>query len=127
MIVIDASAVLAIYLAEPERDGFVFALASAPRRMISPVNFWEVVARAKSINGKSGVDEVLALLTTLGVEIEPIDAAMTHLAIEALQKYGRRPAKLNLGDCFAYALAKSLNAPLLFKGDDFAATDIVAA
>ena len=63
-----------------------------------------------------------------GVEIATIDAVMARAAADAFARFGRRtPAALNLGDCFAYALAQAHAAPLLFKGDDFARTDVIAA
>jgi ribonuclease VapC len=69
------------------------------------------------------------LVRKLGLEILPADMPQQECAIEALLRFGkgRHPAKLNLGDCFAYGLAKSRHLPLLFKGDDFARTDIVPA
>ena len=124
MMAVDASAALAIYFAEPERDAFVQLIARASRRIMSPVNAWEVVARAWAVNGDEGRAKAQGLLVMPGIEIEPIDAVVTDLAIEALTRFGGRPARLNMGDCFAYALAKSREAPLLFKGEDFLHTDI---
>lgn len=68
-------------------------------------------------------------LQTLAITQYSVDAQQSALAAEAFLRFGkgRHPARLNLGDCFSYALAKSLNAPLLYKGDDFAKTDIVSA
>lgn len=71
----------------------------------------------------------LAFLDTLGISIVPTDQQQATLAAEAFLRFGkgRHPAGLNLGDCFSYALAKSLNAPLLYKGEDFGRTDIGSA
>ena len=73
--------------------------------------------------------EVEQLLLALRVEVMPFDQHQLHWALEGWRRYGkgRHPAGLNLGDCFSYGLARALNAPLLFKGDDFAATDVAPA
>lgn len=127
MIVVDASALLAIYLNEPERTGLTTVLEAADTAIISPVNYWEVVVRARSLDHEEGAIEATRLVESLGVEIVSIDAEIANMAIEAFARYGTAPARLNLGDCFAYALAKLRNAPLLYKGNDFIATDIAAA
>jgi len=74
-------------------------------------------------------DQVGHLVRQLGLTIEPVDERQRNLAIDALLAFGkgRHPAGLNLGDVFSYALAKDRDAPLLFKGDDFAGTDIIPA
>jgi ribonuclease VapC len=71
----------------------------------------------------------MELVSSLGISLAPLDPSQANFASEAFLRFGkgRHPAKLNLGDCFSYALAKSLQAPLLYKGEDFAKTDIVAA
>lgn len=128
MIVVDASALLAIYLSEAEREIFRGKLRAASVTWMSPVNFWEVLVRAAALDGPSGSLEIENLVANFGIQIEPIDQATTRLAAEAFARYGKRTrAGLNLGDCFAYALAKQRGAPLLYKGDDFAKTDIAAA
>ena len=80
----------------------------------------------KSLEKSQKLDE---LLKSLAIEIVTISPEQADLAREAYQKFGKgnHPAKLNLGDCFAYALAKARGEPLLFKGDDFRLTDIEAA
>ncbi len=128
MIVVDASAVVAIYLHEPERDAFLDKLAQAPGLVMSPINAWEVLARAQSVHGADGARAAEALLEALSISVPPADMNDVREAIAAFEQFGRRtPAGLNLGDCFAYALAMKLNAPLLFKGDDFTKTDIPQA
>jgi ribonuclease VapC len=126
--VVDASVLVAIIMAEPERLLFERALFRANPRRISPVNWFEAatVAASRSAQGRAEMD---LLMAAAGVVITPIDEAQMHLADHARQAYGkgRHPAKLNLGDCFAYALAKAMREPLLFKGGDFAHTDIVPA
>lgn len=127
MIVVDASALLAIHLAEPERDAFTDKIVRASSVM-SPVNAWEAFVRAEAIDGLTGRDKVERLLGTLGIQVVAIDAETARIAADAFARFGKRtPAKLNLGDCFAYALAKQRGAPLLFKGGDFAQTDVAAA
>lgn len=127
MIVVDASAVLAIHLAEPERDAFTAKLLASPSVM-SPIGVWEVLVRAHAIDGQAGRERADRLITNFGIEIPSIDAATARLAADAFIRFGKRtPAALNLGDCFAYALAKQRNASLLYKGEDFAKTDVAAA
>src|ERR1700744_2547636 len=123
--VIDASAILAILLDEPEADDFKYALADAQVRHISPVNWFEVAIRAESA-GKIDYEAFADLMKQLSMIVVPVDAAHMRLAHRAWLKFGkgRDKAKLNLGDCFAYALAKSLGEPLLYKGKDFSQTDI---
>jgi len=127
MIVVDASAILAVYLAEPERDQFREKML-ANMSVMSPVNFWEAMVRAQAVDGVVGRDKMEGLVGSLGVEIVAIDADAARLAADAFARFGKRsPAGLNLGDCFAYALAQTKQAPLLFKGDDFTKTDVAAA
>lgn len=127
MIVVDASALLAIHLAEPERDVFTVKIAS-DTTVMSSVNYWESLVRAYALDGQKGRDQLERLLADLQTEIVAPDADTTRLAADAFSRFGKRTsAGLNLGDCFAYALAKQRNAPLLYKGDDFAKTDIAAA
>ena len=129
MIVVDASAICAIVLAEPERSDFLECLVLAEQRIISPVNCWEAMISVAKRNGDATADLVLRLIEAADIRIASIGSAETALAFEAWKLYGkgRHPAKLNLGDCFAYGLAKSRNLPLLFKGADFAMTDVRSA
>ncbi len=128
MIVIDASAILAVYLNEPERPRFVEILEASTASVVSPVNLWETRVRSFGYNGEGGVREIEALLSAWEVSIAPITPRQADIAFQAHRRFGRGTrAKLNLGDCFAYALAKAEGVPLLFKGDDFALTDIKSA
>lgn len=126
--VIDASALVAILTGEPELDLFERAIARAATRKISPVNWFETatVLGSRSAELKNAFNRYSALIR---IEIIPTDTRQAELAVQAQQVYGkgRHPAKLTLGDCFAYALAKAMREPLLFKGGDFAHTDIVPA
>ena len=128
--IVDASAVLAILMQESEGPIFytMMAQSTAPLQL-SPVNYIEVAAKGlRSRNGPLLV-EFDHLLDTLGVSIATITPEQARIARRAYETYGkgRHPAGLNLGDCFAYALAKARREPLLYKGNDFSQTDIEAA
>lgn len=128
--VIDTSALIAIELREPERRQFGRAILLADRRLASAASAIEFVA---VYAGRGRSDDPIAvfdrLRRDLGLEVVPVDDLQWRAAAEALIRYGkgRHPARLNLGDSFAYALAKVTGEPLLFKGDDFARTDVVVA
>jgi len=123
--VVDASALLAVSLGEADRPRFHDALLTAESPTISPVNLWETAVRVGRLRGDAGLVELRTLLADYGVQVEPVTERHAWLAAEAFQRYGRgTPADLNLGDCFAYALAQAEGAPLLFKGDDFTRTDV---
>lgn len=124
--VVDASALIAIIRAEPERDAFALALRRAPQRHISPVNWHEVAMVMERTNDFQVFEDLIA---RLAISIASIDETQARLAHSAWRRFGkgRHAARLNLGDCFAYALAKQTGEPLLFKGRDFGQTDIKAA
>lgn len=127
--VIDSSALLAILLAEPERASFERAMARAVARYISPVNWFETSMVAIS-RISDGHQQFELLFQAADVAVVPVDEAQMRLADQAWRIYGKgrqHPAQLNLGDCFAYALAKQLGEPLLFKGGDFSKTDVIVA
>ena len=129
-IVVDTSAVVAILRDEPEKDRFVDAILAASPRLISAVSVQEAGMVIAGRHGGEAIWEPLdALLVRLDVEIVAHDAALARVARMAFLRFGkgRHPARLNFGDCASYALAKAHNVPLLFKGDDFARTDIAAA
>jgi ribonuclease VapC len=100
-----------------------------PEPVMSPVNYLEASIRADDKRHPAKGSELDALLAGFGVRIVAINAEQARLARAAYARYGRgnHPAKLNLGDCFAYALAKARDEKLLFKGDDFRQTDVEAA
>lgn len=128
--IVDASVVLAILLEEPDGDGLEDKLLLAKNDLsMSPVNYLEVAVRLDNLHNPRKGDQLDPLLESFGIEIADIDAQQALLAREAYQKFGKgnHPAKLNLGDCFAYALSKARSEPLLFKGDDFRRTDVKAA
>lgn len=128
MIVVDASALVAIGELEPDADGLSTILAAAELAVISPINAAEAGFVLLSRGRFADPADFQAWLAVLDVTVsgEPFDAASVLAAFWSFGK-GRHPARLNLGDCFAYALAKTLDAPLLYKGDDFAKTDIRSA
>ncbi len=127
MVVADTSALLAILLGEPERADFKrFLLAHDVKISAgSLIETLRVVQLGLGPEALSGVDE---LLETSGAEIVPVNAEQVAAAREGMLRFGKgrgeEPAVLNFGDLFAYALAKRLGLPLLFKGDDFARTDV---
>lgn len=128
MIVVDASALVAILLDEPEAGVFREFLLVHPGAMLSPVGYWEAATRLRHARGDGGVAELDVVIGWLRVEIASVNERTTRLASDAEKAFGKRtPAGLNLGDCFAYALARDLDAPLLYKGDDFTRTDIKTA
>lgn len=126
--VVDASAIMAILRGEPEEEAFKGALADAVARYISPVNWLEVAMNAESA-GRADAVAFNRLSDFVAFTVVPVDEAQMRIAHDAWKKHGkgRHRAKLNLGDCFAYALAKALNEPLLYKGGDFGKTDIKSA
>lgn len=130
MIVIDSSALIAILDNEPERAAFASIIAHAERRLLSTVNALEAALVLYSRRGAEGVAQLDSLICDSEIELVPFDQAQRDLAIKAFALYGKgihARARLNMGDCVAYALAKGLNLPLLFKGNDFAATDLTPA
>jgi ribonuclease VapC len=125
---VDASALVAILEDEPEEEAFKRAISGATVRLLSPINLLEahIIARRRGDVGVRRLDELIA---HTGTQIVPVDATQAAAAREAFDRFGkgRHKAGLNLADCFAYALAKTRREPLLFKGGDFAATDVVVA
>lgn len=130
MIVIDSSAVIAIYLGEPELAAMAARIAADDNPTMSVANVLEcsMVIRARKVVSDDEAEAWLdAFVAAANIRTAPVDEQQVRLARQAHRTYGKgmgHPAQLNFGDCFAYALAKSLDAPLLFKGADFAHTDI---
>ena len=124
--VIDTSALVAIFLAEPERRHFLDLILASPSRLLSAANAVETGIVIEARRGDAAGREFDLFLVRSGLQIVPVDAEQADIARSAWRKYGkgRHPAALNFGDCFAYALAKSVSEPLLAKGADFALTDI---
>lgn len=126
--IVDSSAVLAILFNEPDAAIYATAIASAATCRISAANYVEtaVVVESQSTAGGRQFD---TFMRRAGIAIEPVTEEQALLARQAYADFGkgRHPAGLNFGDCFAYALAKAMREPLLFKGNDFSRTDVEAA
>lgn len=121
--ILDTSAIIAILQGEPEAAQFAELIESAPRVHISAATALE----ASIVLGRSRQHLLDAFLTTAGAVVEAVDAEQLAIARGAHSRFGRgsgSPARLNYGDCFSYALAKALDAPLLFTGEDFVHTDV---
>jgi ribonuclease VapC len=127
--IIDTSAVLAILFDEDDAARFADAIAGADQRAMSAASFLEAGVVIDNQLGPAAGRQLDALLARAEVEISPVTREQAEIARQAYLDYGKghHPARLNFGDCFAYALAKATNQPLLFKGDDFAQTDVAAA
>jgi ribonuclease VapC len=126
-VIVDTSAIVAIIRQEPDAAFFAAVLESSPVNRISAGTWLElaiVIDRARDPLASRQLD---ALLAAAEIVVEPVTASQARIAREAHRDFGKgtgHRAGLNLGDCFAYALARALNEPLLFKGDDFTYTDI---
>jgi ribonuclease VapC len=130
LIVIDSSALITVLLAEPEHEPFKRALAGSDASIVGTANVLESIQVALTKLGETGRDRVEELISENRIRIAAFDELQLGYAVDAFIRFGRgrgHSAKLNFGDCMAYALAKSLDAPLLYKGDDFAKTDICSA
>ena len=124
--VIDTSALLVILQDEPERRAFNEAIEAAEGRAMSAATFVESSIVIEARYGAEGLRDLDLLIAKAKIEIVPVDLEQAHTARLAFSRFGRgrHPAALNYGDCFSYALAKVLASPLLYKGADFAQTDI---
>ena len=124
--IVDTSALLAILFAEPEAEDFARAIAGAEVCRMSAANLLEAGIVADNQADVRAGNQLDALVANFRLRIEPVTEAQVRIARQAYLDFGRgsHPAALNFGDCFAYALAKATGEPLLFKGEDFARTDI---
>ena len=134
MIVVDSSAIVAVMIGEATETALVRRLHQTPRgqRYLSAANYVEAgaVMAGRHADPAAGIAGLKQFLDISSITIFPIDAELAEMALEARIVFGRgfgAAAGLNFGDCFAYALAKKLNAPLLYVGDDFSRTDIQSA
>ena len=133
MIAIDTSVIVAIFRNESDAPAFLGAFAASESSHISAVGVMEcsiVIRSLKTLSPSQAEDWLDRFLAATGVVVEPITVESLVLARAAHVRYGKgtgHPAQLNFGDCFSYALAKALGVPLLYKGEDFAKTDIVSA
>jgi ribonuclease VapC len=128
-VVIDSSALLAIALDEREREVYLAKINLDARPIIAAANYVEAAIVVTTRRGPGAVARLRMLLDEASIDIIPVDEQLAQAAIEAFDQFGkgRHPAGLNFGDCFAYALAAVMGERLLYKGDDFAKTDIAAA
>lgn len=124
--VIDSSAIIAALFGEPEAPVFLRALASGERKLMSAVGHLEAAIVVEARKGEVGAKSFARLIAEAGIEVVAFDAGQAEVALDAWRRYGkgRHPAALNLGDCATYALAAVANEALLFKGGDFAKTDV---
>lgn len=127
--VIDSSAILAIVQNEPEKGHFTRLIGTADSVVISAVNYVECATVLLARRGAAGEEWFDRFLRETRTVVLPVDVNLAELARRAYRQYGKgnHEARLNLGDVFAYALSKSRGEPLLYKGDDFAHTDVISA
>lgn len=127
--VLDTSALVAIFLDEPERSIFLDSIYRTESRLLSAANLFETGMVLEARRGEAAGREFDLFLVRANFEIITVDEEQVAVARSAWRKYrkGRHPAALNFGDCFAYALAKISGEPLLAKGTDFSLTDIQLA
>jgi ribonuclease VapC len=132
MIFIDASAIVAVICRERDSERLILCLGEGGPFCTSAIAVYEAavsVSRATNSTVDEALVDVLELLMRAKAEIAPVDADHAGTAVQAFGRFGkgRHPAKLNMGDCFAYAAAKARNAKILFVGDDFVHTDLESA
>lgn len=132
MIYVDASAIVAMILSEPDAADLASALDGGDAAITSPLAIYEAslaIARVNAIPAVIARDEIHLTLTRMSIAIAPIDASQGDIAVSAFDRFGkgRHPAALNMGDCFAYACAAVHDARILFKGQDFSHTDLPSA
>jgi len=128
-VIIDTSAIIAILFNEDDAASYALAITRADSRRISAATFVETAIVVETQTKSSGGRQFDAFCRRADIAIEPVTVEHAHLARQAFIDYGkgRHPAALNYGDCFSYALAKASGEPLLYKGKDFAKTDLLAA
>ena len=124
--IIDSSALIAILYEEPEAPLYDRMISQAPRPRMSVANFLEATIAAERRYGRPKGIELEDLRERLDIQLVPVTFEQMKAAQQAWRDFGKgnAPAALNYGDCFAYALARATAEPLLFKGNDFAQTDI---
>lgn len=130
---VDASAMIAMIAVEDDAEVLASRLARSPRRVTSPIACYEAatgLARALALPVGTAATMVTEFLETAEIIVSPVPVEAGPIALDAFARYGKgqgHPAQLNMGDCFAYACARHFRQPLLFKGVDFARTDIEPA
>jgi ribonuclease VapC len=129
-VIIDTSALIAILRAEADAHDCAIAIEKSSSRRLSAANFVETALVIDASRDPVASRRFDDLLKEAQIVIEPVTETQARMAREAYRDFGKgsgHPARLNFGDCFAYALAKAFREPLLFKGDDFSHTDITPA
>jgi len=127
--VVDTSALVAIVLGETDAETFLAALrGSADPVHLSATSAVETAIVVEARQGPDAARDLALLVDGLGISVQPVDPDQVPIAVAAWRRFGkgRHPAALNLGDCFSYALARTLGEPLLFKGEDFSQTDLAS-
>lgn len=132
MIAIDSSALLALFIGEDDAEKIAACIDDADERVMSAATLVEASivlgsTRFAVVDGNAWLD---ALIARQDIKIEPVTEVQAQIARNAFRTFGKgtgHPAQLNFGDCFSYALAKAMDVPLLYKGDDFVRTDIASA
>jgi len=129
VIVVDTSAVFALLYREPEFDQFFRLITDAESCSLSAVSYFEVAMVLIGRGTLEAAKELDAFLVQMQMEVVPFDYELAIRARDAFVRFGRgrHPARLNLGDCVSYALAQARGLPLLYKGEDFAKTDVLSA
>jgi ribonuclease VapC len=132
MIVLDTSAVLAVIFREPFAARLIERLAVDDERVISVGSYIEAgtVLAGRRRDAAGAIGDLNAFVIEFAIELRPVDEEQARIALDARIRFGRgmgHGGSLNFGDCFSYALARSLDAPLLYIGQDFAATDVKSA
>ena len=124
--VLDTSALLAVLQDEPERRSFNEAIEAADSAALSVASFVEASIVIETRYGADGLRALDRFIERAGIVVAAVDLEQGKLARDAFSRFGkgRHAAALNFGDCFSYALARILGEPLLFKGEDFARTDV---
>lgn len=130
VLAVDTSAVVALLQNEPGWEGLAVCLHAASSRLLSVASWVELSLVVTGRHGdEATLDRLDRFLEMAAIELRPVDQLQARIARAAFLRFGkgRHPAGLNFGDCFSYALAQALTAPLLFVGDDFSQTDVAVA
>ncbi|MGA9796715.1 MAG: type II toxin-antitoxin system VapC family toxin [Rhizomicrobium sp.] len=128
--IVDSSAIIAIVRSEPEADAFIRAIGKAATLSMSVASFLETAIVIDSRRNPVSSRTLDQFCEDANMKFVPVDEKQMRLAREAYRDFGKgsgHPARLNFGDCFAYALAKAAGEPLLYKGADFSHTDVASA
>jgi ribonuclease VapC len=129
LIVIDTSAIIAILREEPEAEFFAEIIIDQDRCLLSAIGLFEASMVMIGRGPPELADGLDTLVERTGIEVVPVDRQLAIDSRAAFVRFGkgRHPASLNLGDCISYALARARGLPLLYKGEDFAKTDVISA